>query len=73
MPDIHLKKKINYKNKFFNEDFIKLNLNSVAYLTGSLMPFLRKSKNASIINIASIYGFLAHDYNLYKNTNMKKY
>ena len=63
-------RKINYKNKFFNEDFIKLNLNSVAYLTESLIPFLKKSKNASIINIASIYGFLAHDYNLYKNTNM---
>ena len=63
-------RKINYKNKFFNEDFIKLNLNSVAYLTESLIPLLRKSKNASIINIASIYGFLAHDYNLYKNTNM---
>ena len=63
-------KKINYKNKFFNEDFIKLNLNSVAYLTESLIPLLGKSKKASIINIASIYGFLAHDYNLYKNTNM---
>ena len=63
-------RKVNYKNKFFNEDFIKLNLNSVAYLTESLIPLLRKSKKASIINIASIYGFLAHDYNLYKNTNM---
>ena len=36
-------RKINYKNKFFNEDFIKLNLNSVAYLTESLIPFLKKS------------------------------
>jgi NAD(P)-dependent dehydrogenase (short-subunit alcohol dehydrogenase family) len=55
----------------YNEEYIKLNLNNTIYLTQSLIPILNKSKNSSIINICSIYSFLAYDYNLYKGTSMK--
>ena len=55
----------------YNEKYTKLNLNNTIYLTESLIPNLRKSKSGSIINICSIYSFLAYDYNLYKGTEMK--
>ncbi len=49
---------------------IEVNLNSVFHLCKELSPILKKNKNANIINIASIYGFLAPDWNLYSNTNI---
>ena len=55
----------------YNEEYIKLNLNNTIYLTDLIIPSLKKSKQGSIINICSIYSFLAFDYNLYKKTNMK--
>ena len=55
----------------YNEKYANLNLNNSIYLTNSLIPLIKKSKSASIINICSIYSFLAYDYNLYKETNMK--
>jgi len=55
----------------YNEEYIKLNLNNTIYLTGLIIPSLKKSKEGSIINICSIYSFLAFDYNLYKGTKMK--
>ena len=61
-----------YNKLIYNEEYTKLNLNNTIYLTESIIPILRKSKEASIINICSIYSFLAYDYNLYKGTEMKK-
>ena len=55
----------------YNERYTKLNLNNTIYLTESLIPNLKRSKSGSIINICSIYSFLAYDYNLYKGTKMK--
>ena len=65
--DINTKK----NNKFFyNEKYSELNLINTIYLTSALIPLLKKSKSASIINICSIYSSLAYDYNLYKGTKM---
>ena len=55
---------------FYNEKYSNLNLNNSIYLTNLLIPLLKKSKSASIINICSIYASLAYDYNLYKETKM---
>jgi NAD(P)-dependent dehydrogenase (short-subunit alcohol dehydrogenase family) len=56
---------------FYNEKYANLNLTNSIYLTNSLVPLIKKSKSASIINICSIYSLLAYDYSLYKGTNMK--
>lgn len=63
--------KKNDNKTFYNEKYLRLNLTHTVYLTTSLIPFLKKSKSASIINICSIYSTLAYDYSLYTNTNMK--
>jgi len=55
----------------YNEEYTKLNLNNTIYLTEGIMQSLKKSNAGSIINICSIYSFLAYDYNLYKGTAMK--
>ena len=57
---------------FYNEKFENVNLSNTIYLTNSLIHLLEKSRSSSIINISSIYSFLAYDYNLYKNTQMRK-
>lgn len=49
---------------------VEVNLTAVFDLCKGLTPTLRNSNNASIINIASIYGFLAPDWSLYKETLM---
>ena len=56
---------------FYNEKYENLNLTNSIYLTNSLIPLIKKSKSASIINICSIYSLLAYDYSLYKETKMK--
>jgi len=49
---------------------IEVNLAAPFHLSQGFSPFLRQSKGASIINIGSIYGKYAPDWNLYKGTNM---
>mgnify|MGYP003990156469 CR=1 FL=1 len=49
---------------------IEVNLTAVFDLSKGLAPILRKTKNASIINISSIYGVVGPDYSLYENTDM---
>ena len=58
------------KNIFYNKKYIDINLSSTINLTEKFLSLLNKSKSATIVNIASIYGFLAYDKNLYKGTNM---
>ncbi len=55
----------------YNEEYTRLNLDNTIYLTQSLISNLKKSRNGAIINICSIYSFLAYDYKLYKGTAMK--
>jgi NAD(P)-dependent dehydrogenase (short-subunit alcohol dehydrogenase family) len=62
----------NFENQsydIFNE-CIKVNLSSVFFIVKSLTPLLKKSISPSVVNISSIYSFLAPDYNLYKNTKI---
>jgi NAD(P)-dependent dehydrogenase (short-subunit alcohol dehydrogenase family) len=49
---------------------IEVNLTAVFDLCKGLTPILRNSGHSSIVNIASIYGFLAPDWDLYKGTQM---
>ena len=58
------------KNSFYNDKYSKLNLDATVKLTEKILPLLKNSKSASIINISSIYGFMAYDKNLYIGTNM---
>ena len=59
------------RKSIYNEEYTRLNLDNTIYLTQSLISNLKKSRDASIINICSIYSFLAYDYQLYKGTSMK--
>ena len=49
---------------------LEVNLTAVFDLSKALTPILKKSRNANIINIGSIYGELGPDWNLYKDTKM---
>lgn len=49
---------------------IEVNLTAVFDLSKRFAPILKKTKNASIINISSIYGVVGPDYSLYENTDM---
>jgi NAD(P)-dependent dehydrogenase (short-subunit alcohol dehydrogenase family) len=49
---------------------LEVNLTAIFELCQGLTPILRSSRDASIINIGSIYGSLAPDWNLYEGTHM---
>lgn len=49
---------------------LEVNLTSVFDLAKGFSPILKKSKGANIINIASIYGMYAPDWDLYEGTKM---
>jgi NAD(P)-dependent dehydrogenase (short-subunit alcohol dehydrogenase family) len=49
---------------------IEVNLTAVFDLSQGLLPLLRKSQGANIINISSIYGLYAPDWKLYEDTNL---
>jgi NAD(P)-dependent dehydrogenase (short-subunit alcohol dehydrogenase family) len=49
---------------------IEVNLTAVFDLCQGLSPLLNATQNASIINIASIYGLNAPDWSLYKGTSL---
>ena len=50
---------------FFNS--LKANFD----LNKSFLKILKKSNNPSIINISSIYGFMAPDWKIYQGTKIK--
>lgn len=49
---------------------LEVNLTAVFHLSQGLMPKLRRSPGASVVNIASIYGSLGPDWRLYEGTSM---
>ena len=49
---------------------MEVNLTAPFHLIRDFSDKLNKSKNPSIINISSIYGFVAPDYEIYKNTQI---
>ena len=44
------------------------NLETVQNMTETFLPLLKKSKFPSVINISSMYGFVAPDFNIYKGS-----
>ena len=59
-----------YQTKDVWQKALDVNLTSIFFLIQSLQSLLEKSKNASIVNISSIYGKHAPDYDIYHNTNI---
>lgn len=49
---------------------LEVNLTAIFALSQSAAPLLRSNGNGSVINIASIYGFLGPDWSLYEGTSM---
>tara|TARA_B100000575_G_C22956772_1_gene553080 strand:+ start:77 stop:817 length:741 start_codon:yes stop_codon:yes gene_type:complete len=49
---------------------IDIQLNSYFFITQLVSSYMIKSKNGSIINIASIYGVVGPDFTIYNNTKM---
>lgn len=47
-----------------------LNITVPFALTQRMVPFMKKSKHASVVNIASIYGIVAPQFDLYEETQM---
>ena len=45
-------------------------LNSCFYLTQQVIKIMKKQKNGSILNMASIYGMLGPDFSVYEKTSM---
>ncbi len=48
----------------------EVNLTAIFHLTQALAPELRLSQSGSVVNIASIYGLLGPDWELYQDTEM---
>ena len=52
------------------QDSFNISILAISNLVNKSLPLLKKSKNASIINISSMYGSIIPDPNLYKNTGL---
>lgn len=51
-------------------DVFQISLNSNFEFSNRFYNLLKKSKSGSIVNISSIYGFMAPDWNMYSGTNV---
>lgn len=49
---------------------LEINLTAIFELCQGLTPLLKEAQGASIINIASIYGFIGPDWGIYEGTSM---
>jgi NAD(P)-dependent dehydrogenase (short-subunit alcohol dehydrogenase family) len=54
------------------EDSISLQLNAVSWVNKLVADSMIEKKNGSIIQLASIYGFVGQDLNLYKNLKVRE-
>ena len=71
--DIKLKigdSKVNKQNIYNWKKCFTINLESIYSIIKILEKRLRKSSDPCIVNVGSIYGFLAPNYDIYKNTNI---
>lgn len=61
-----------FKNQNTNNwhDVFQVSLNSIFEFSNSFYSLLKKNRGGSIINISSIYGFMAPDWNMYSDTNV---
>ena len=62
--------KVSEQNIYTWKKCFTINLESIYSTIKILEKRLRNSKDPCIVNIGSIYGFLAPDYEIYKNTNI---
>lgn len=46
-------------------------MNSYLYLCKQIIPYLRKAKGGSVVNMTSIYGVVGNDFTIYENANME--
>ena len=60
----------NTKNEAAWARIMEINLTACFELSHSLATTLSNSEDGNILNVGSIYGFMAPDYSLYKGTNM---
>jgi len=56
-----------------HNDIFEINLHTAKYISLFLRKNLEKSKNASILNISSIYGVYLQKDEIYENTKVKSY
>lgn len=59
-----------FTDYLYNSKYTNLNLENTIKITENIIPLLKKSSSGVIINISSIYGFLAFDKNLYHGTKI---
>ena len=52
------------------EESININVKSSFEIIKSIYKIMQKSKNPSIVHVSSIYGIIAPDWKIYKNTNL---
>tara|TARA_B100000780_G_C21126765_1_gene457506 strand:- start:7991 stop:8722 length:732 start_codon:yes stop_codon:yes gene_type:complete len=45
-------------------------LNSVYFIIKEVVEIMKKNNSGSVVNIASIYGMVGNDFNIYKNTSL---
>ena len=52
------------------QNAMNTNLTSIFFFIQKIQKFMKNSENSSIVNISSIYGTYAPDYNIYENTKI---
>ena len=65
-------KSLSFKEKDFKDwnNHIEINMTSIHHITSKLSKLLLKNKNPKIINIGSIYSFIAPTWEIYKGLKM---